>query len=443
MRKCKYGNERVIEQLPASLQKFLTYERFHLHKPERFQDPEADLNFDCRYLPQNCNAFELPCLRMVRKNVQVYGSLPPDTTRILVSPTDDPTGEIIFPLHPITYKHFRSTLIPEFADVRRSDSVRIWAVPTSSTRTLLIWPDEQPEQAMFVKTSLHSQRFGDRRIHMRNAACSIGLCNLAQQSIAELPANFRFFREALGIVTRRGTEIGVILRLIPQEMLSGKVVVAPLFALLGGSEQHRPLLLSIVERCAVEARTFVNEFLCTAFCRLWLRLVFDLGFLIEAHGQDLLFSLSPDGEPTGAFYYRDFEGLQIDWELRRRRSLLSPEAMPREWLWHETYETWGYRGYQLISSKLRSSLFVYLNYMLKEVENSVRDWQMHGALGGKRIREGELIKLFFASMNESLKSMFGVSVIDRFQDERSLTKFVIQLMNIRRELLAQRSTINR
>lgn len=428
------GSDGALEQLPRSLQRQLALERFHLHKPDVFFRHSRDPTFDPKYLPQNCGVLELPCYWIERRHLYVFGAQDDTRDEIKLLTGQAPNDRVLFPVHPASVAHYQDLLSQLGATNACEDGLRIWAVPTSSLRTFLAWPDRAPEQALFVKTSLHSPILGDRRLHLSRVAHSVGLSSLVQRSLAVLPAGLGYFPETLGLVPRRMPDSGVIVRSIPPEIKANRLVAAPLFSLMGGRTMQ-PLFLSMLERSGMRPMDLIEDVLCAQFARLWLETTLRFGLILEAHGQDLMLALSLDMNPLGRFYYRDFEGLQVDWELRQRFGLPMPEHMPNARAWYETYSTWGYRYGALAWYKLRISLHQYLHFVLHELELMLREWQQRGLMHAPRIDEDSLTAMFSRQMMKALREMFGVSVKEDYNIRRSIGKFVLLLMGLRKDLL--------
>jgi hypothetical protein len=428
------SSEAPVAQLPASLQKLLAFERFHLHKPELFMDKSRDPAFDASYLPHSCGAFELPCYWIERRHLYVFGSQQPTYDEFGFLAGEGPGGSVLFPIHPTSGPQYAQFLSKVRARDASKDGLRVWAVPTSSTRTFLAWPDGAPSQALFVKTSLHSKIIGDRRLFRWQVARSVGLSTLVHDSLAALPANLSYFPETLGLVPRQMPDSGVIVRSIPPELKNDRLLVAPLFSLMGGGAAA--VFVTMVERGHVQPLEFLEEVLCDRFARLWLEMALGFGLILEAHGQDLLLTLSPELAPQGRFYYRDFEGLQVDWELRYALGLPTPQAMPNAQAWYETYATWGYRYGALISHKLRISLIQYLRLVLKELGLMLGQWQRSGLVRGLRLTEDHLTTIFSRRMMKALEERFGVAVSNEYNIDRSLNKFLLLLINLRKDLLS-------
>src|SRR5215207_5428288 len=94
------GSEETIEQLPASLQKLLQWERRHLHKIQSFQRLEFDPSFDVRYFPQNCGAFPLPCFWIPRRSVVMFGREDVDAHELPHFKECGSARKVLFPIHP-------------------------------------------------------------------------------------------------------------------------------------------------------------------------------------------------------------------------------------------------------------------------------------------------------------------------------------------------------
>ncbi|GFE81643.1 hypothetical protein GCM10011487_36430 [Steroidobacter agaridevorans] len=431
-------DQDVIGQLPAGLQQWLALERFHLHKVDLFQNRSRDPAFDPRYLPQNCGAFRLPCFWVRRKYLQIYGRQAANGGELQLFSGHGLDERVLLPIHPSSLDHYRKFLSDVDAVEASKQGVCIWAVPTSSTRTLLAWQDRAPGTALFVKTSLQSPMFGDRRLYLRTVGRSVGFSGLMQSARADLPATLDYLSESVGFVPRSLPDSGAIVRSIPEEIKQGRILVAPLFSLLGGDGGHVPLLLTLLERSGMPPRQLVEETLCAPFARLWLDMSLRLGLVLEAHAQDLMLMLAPDLTPLGRFLYRDFEGLQVDWELRRRRGLLSPADMPHAWSWRETYNTWGYPFSEFVWYKWRISLFNYLYFILADVETSLREWHERGLIDDWQCEPDEVTLIFSRHLFEALEEMFGIRVKTEYNVYRHLNRFLMLLLDVRKELLGMK-----
>lgn len=226
------------------------------------------------------------------------------------------------------------------------------------------------------------------------------------------------------------------MRTLPPELLDVRRKLVPMFSLLGGSGRHTPVLRTILERSNDPPLQFVHDVLCEPFARLWLELALKFGWVLEAHGQDLLLEFDSDLTFTGRYHYRDFEGLQVDWELRRALHRPQPARLPNEGSWRETYAGWeGDRFAASVWYKWRMSLLLYLNFVLHETETSVAEWQRKGLVGGSACREDEVTMMFSHSMFAAIERMFGIRVGPAYNIFRSLNRFLILLTRVRRAVL--------
>jgi hypothetical protein len=164
--------------------------------------------------------------------------------------------------------------------------------------------------------------------------------------------------------------------------------------------------------------------------------VFGVGLLLEAHAQDLLLALSSEGIALGSFYYRDFEGLAVDWAMRRARGLPEPAVLPHSCEWFSTYDTWGYPLFQLVSCKMRTSLFDYLQFVLAELESAAAEWRAMGVMVRPKLWEGELTLLFSRYLRKAIQERFGMREEHQYDIHKNLNRFVKFLMLVRREVIA-------
>lgn len=426
----------AVAQLPAALQQWMILERFHLHQVGKFQRMSRDPSFDTAYLPQNGGVFGLPTYRVSRRNLHLLGGQPKNTDTIRFVAETDSAEHVLFPIHPSALGHYREFLLNAGARDVAEEGVRIWAMPTSSSRTLLAWVDGAPQSAVFVKTSLYSPLFGDRRIRRAQASRSVTLSAMLNSEAGELPHALAHLPEILAFTTRQAPHTGAIVRAIPEAIKTGDVRLAPLFSLLGGSGDQVPLLLTMLERTGTPPLQFVHEVLCKPFARLWLELSMSFGWILEAHGQDLLLELSAELTFQGRFYYRDFEGLQVDWELRRRLGRAAPPGMPHAWEWRDAYDSLGNYPYcGLLWYKWRTSLFQYLHFVLHETEASLREWHRRGLIGGPVCAEGEATAIFSGYLFAALEKIFNVRVGPPYDVYRFLNRFLLLLAKLRRQAL--------
>jgi hypothetical protein len=228
---------------------------------------------------------------------------------------------------------------------------------------------------------------------------------------------------------------GVVFRTMPDEIRNGGTIAAPLFTLIGGSRENPPLFLRIERSRHAKISDVLEGTLLKDFARLWIHLVFEHGLILEAHAQDLLLALTPDLAPLNTLYYRDFEGLTVDWCLRRARRLPEPRSLPNAFEWFSTYDTWGYPMYQLVSTKMMTSLYDYVFLVLGELESALLGWQAAGVVIGERITAGQLTSLFSRYLRTAIRETYGLQEKEEYDIRCNLNRFVKFLLQIRREIL--------
>jgi len=431
-----FEGEPALTQLPNSLKTLATLERFYLHRPEIFQDTSRDPDFDTRFFPQHGGVFLLPCFWVPRESLYVFGAKQESAEFSLFRETSA-QAEAMVAVHPASLGRFRQFFENVGAKCVADDGRRIWAVPTSSTRTLLVWPDGAPEEVLFIKTTLYSPVFGDRRLRTADVARSTSLSALMDELRASLPSTFDYFPERVGVVARCMRDGGMIARSIPGMLKNDEIIVAPLFALFGGGPARTPLLRTILKNRGCEPLRFIEDAICAPFTRIWLHMWLKCGLLLEAHSQDLLMALSPDMAPLRRFYYRDFEGMQVDWELRRSLGLSTPAELPRAWCWDESNRptvSYGYSNW----FPVYTSLFHFVDAVIRQAEISLMEWQQLGLLPGPRVKEGDVTAAFSSELNAAVEEMFGARWRPRCDACASPNRFVQELMRLRAELISPR-----
>ncbi|HEY5755449.1 MAG TPA: hypothetical protein VIU34_06475, partial [Steroidobacter sp.] len=96
-------DDAVLEQLPRSLRRQSMFERFHLYKPEIFQNRSRDPTFDPAYFPQNSGVVQLSCYWIERRHLYVFG----DSGELGLCASEGPDGAVLFPIHPASVAHYR------------------------------------------------------------------------------------------------------------------------------------------------------------------------------------------------------------------------------------------------------------------------------------------------------------------------------------------------
>lgn len=422
-----FGNKDALNQLPDALKALLDVERHDLNDLRSFQTPNPNPPFDERYLPINCDAVSLPCYLIERKHFFTYSA--PRTPPAC----DTFAGErVVFPVHPAEEGHYSRFITNVHVIDGVQFGLRLWAVPTSSTRTMLVWPDGNGRSAYFVKTSLFSNIFGNRRITRRKIAHSIGLSSLVFDSKQTLPAGLSFFHETHGVVPRAMPDAGVIFRAVPTELKKGEIRLLPLFSFLNAKHGRMSLFQKMLLGNPCNAVNFFEQCLCREFARIWLSLALGHGLLIECHAQNLLLEVTPDGAtPLPRFWYRDFEGLAVDWELRRALSLQGPKMPYGE---DNTYATLGYPHFQSAWCKWKISLYQYLHFVLHALDRVVDESQ---ALEARRAGAScmRITRVFSRQLRRLVREEYGLAERDDYDIYEQPSRFIRFLMHVRRDVM--------
>lgn len=428
--------------MPEALRVSMDLERYNLYRPERFRHDSATPAFDMRFAPQNCGPFILPCFWINRRHFYTYDANSYTANDRGIFSISKDCEEILYPIHPAELSHYADFLSKVNARSAASDGLTIWAIPTSSIRTLLIWPDGQVNKALFVKLSLQSRTFGARQISRSKVARSVGISLLLRNDHKTLPRNILFLYEATGIAPRSMPHGGVLYRTLPNEAKSGRIILAPMFSLIGSSDRHPPLLFTVLNKTGMNIRDFVEEIVCAGFARSWVEMSLRNGVLLEAHGQNLLLSLSRTFEPLGWFYYRDFQDLMVDWDLRRATGYPTPEHMPNAWSWNETYDSGYFRGIG-VSWYLQVSIKHFMQFILGDMESAVRDWRRQGLRQTPHFESDEFIMMFSRQVLKAVYDISGMRPAVELNIYRSLPRFAHFLMRVRRDMLERQSSDRR
>lgn len=421
--------------LPDSLKKLMEFERFHIYRPDFFQDYHGLVA--TKYLPQNSEVIELPGYWISRRRLGVYESPVGALLALGLSEGSDRDERLLFPIHPSSLPHYARFLDAVQATPASVTGLRLNALSTSSPRTLLVWPEENFERAFFAKTTfLLDPPHGNWRLHAKRVGYCVGITRVVADTLDSYSDTISYFPECAALIPRTMADSGSIIRAIPGEIMDGRIVVAPLFSLLGGTGSYRPLLLTLADEHRINLREFVETTLCAQFARVWLRLSMGAGLFMEPHGQNLMLALLPDMTPINRFYYKDFDGITVDWELRRALGFKEPLDMPRAFSWDETYSAMFAAPYWRLSwLKMRVSLYAYLHFFLSELNVCLQAWQSIGLVAGAPIADDELTMSFSRYMIKSLNEEYGTRISAEYNIYRNLNRFLPSLLHVRHDIL--------
>ena len=318
----------VVHELPRSLRKWNFYERRLLARggdPARVRPDTSEL--DRAYLPESNFAIKLDCYWISRRRVHCFiaGEVPLHLKAQLFR-TQRGISEVLLLVHPAA-----KSMYSEF--IRRANAkksiTRYYGSPTSSSRTLLVWPAERGNEAFFAKLSLPVM-IGDamRTLSAEVVSRSIGHSMILDDSANTLPLSFKYLPELIGVAPKTLQDAGMIVRGIPKEVITGKVSYIPAFALYGHSGRRTPILLQLALRSGKDLFSYIDDKLLRPFARHWLDLVIYEGFVPEPHAQNLLLEVNGRNELTGNFVHRDFEAFYVDLKHRKRAQKHIPYPLP-------------------------------------------------------------------------------------------------------------------
>ena len=205
-------------------------------------------------------------------------------------------GRVVLPVHPWQAAHV----------LKRTCEERGPAHPLMSLRTLAL------PGGPHVKTSLSARLTSSvRDISLGSVAASAVLSDFGQ-AVAERTDGLLRITRTLGAVAAGSPDLTAQLRESPEEYAGPGERVVPVAALAATDLPRSPAWLARLARLAL-----------TACLRL-----LELGVALEAHGQNLLVVLSPDGEPV-RLVYRDLADLRVSPERLARHGIPVPDVPDR------------------------------------------------------------------------------------------------------------------
>ncbi|MFD6325656.1 IucA/IucC family protein [Streptomyces sp. NPDC058442] len=220
-------------------------------------------------------------------------------------------GRVAIPVHPWQAAHVLKRGEPgepgEPGKEEREGPVRrVAAHPLLALRTLAL--PEGPHLKTALSTRLTSSV---RDISLGSVAASAVLSAFGE-SVAARTGGLLHITRTLGAAAAGSPELAAVVRESPQEYVSAGERVVPVAALAATGVSRSPAWAARFARLALT---------------VGLRLL-DLGVALEAHGQNLLVVLEPDGEPV-RLVYRDLADLRVSPERLARHGVPVPELPAR------------------------------------------------------------------------------------------------------------------
>ncbi|MEZ3179036.1 IucA/IucC family siderophore biosynthesis protein [Streptomyces pimonensis] len=204
-------------------------------------------------------------------------------------------GRLVVPVHPWQAAHV----------LKRTGGERLPAHPLMALRTLAL--PEGPH----VKTALSARLTSSvRDISLGSVAASAVLSDFGE-AVAARTGGLLHITRTLGAVAAGSPDLAAVLRESPEEYAAAGERVVPVAALATTELPGSPAWSSRFARLALT---------------VGLRLL-ELGVALEAHGQNLLVVLSPDGDPV-RLVYRDLADLRVSPARLARHGVPLPGRLP-------------------------------------------------------------------------------------------------------------------
>jgi hypothetical protein len=300
-----------------------------------------------QYHPHRLQPFKLRALWLPISVGEFFtlgsAAIPPEIVR-KVGDTDS----VLFPIHPKSETLY-APLLQEYPD----RIVELSAIALSSSRSLVLALPKVKGKTQFViaKVSLDADvGWREHRVialkDCANAVANTGLL------YARLPDDYdlRFLGEPAAFVptqsfspcagmTDEARRFGVIYREIPAELnnpdddKTPRESLIPVFALFG--VDNRPFFLRLIEASGESATDFLTQKVLRPLARAFTDLIYFQQTSIQAHAQNLLFSLDEDLRITG-LVYRDMGGVNCLADDRQFLAL-PPKMRSKEFFYFDTH----------------------------------------------------------------------------------------------------------
>ncbi|MCW8925605.1 MAG: hypothetical protein OQJ84_05055 [Xanthomonadales bacterium] len=296
-------------------------ERYRNEGTRTYSSHAAYTEAESAYRPDSPRErFELPLFEFPRDQMLVYTANPPAELagRYLAD------NKVMFAIHPQVLKscqqdgYVQRTL--ELSKRCKTMSV----APSSSTRTLYAL-EQPPLHAVKVHFPFKISRYG-RRMRHEVLEQAINVSRELEAGIGLLDEHFAFLREVIAVChpdldpgSPRGEHWGYLVRdMQPFPIGEANARLIPGFALYGRDffDSGIPLLLhDLIGRA--DPLTFVLDNIMLPIVRHWVACFRHFGYLMEPHGQNVIFEVDPAGK-FSRIIHRD---LSVGIDVRRRRDI--------------------------------------------------------------------------------------------------------------------------
>ncbi len=301
----------------------LAYTDRYYNEGTRTYSSHADYTeADQQYRPNSIyESFALVPLRIPKSQVNIYTANPTDQllNRYILK------EDVLFCIHPQVLQHFQSD--PYIIRMQETGTVAgsITVAPSSSTRTLYVLDDCEISHALKVHFPFRVSRYG-RKMRDEVIEQAINISMELENGIHHLDNKFGFLREVIGIshknldnLTARNENWGYLVRdMLPFPQVLEQRILLPGFALYGKNffDPEKPALLFELIG-SNDPLVFILENVMLPIIRHWVDCFLHFGYMLEPHGQNVLFELDPSGG-IQRIVHRD---LSVGIDMRRRRQI--------------------------------------------------------------------------------------------------------------------------
>jgi hypothetical protein len=274
-----------------------------------------------KYRPNSIYShFKLPVFELPRSRVKIYTANPsPELARTYLS--DD---KALFCIHPQTLEAHQDDVYVKHIMSTGKALKDIPVIPSSSTRTLYVRNDDVPH-AIKVHFPFKISRYG-RKMRDEVLEQAVNISNELESGLHHFDHRFAFLREVIAVVHKnlqadlpRGENWGYLVRdMKPFPIVDDKRDLIPGFSLYGKDffdADKAPLLFDLIGNN--DPKTFVLESIMLPIIRHWVQCFLHFGFLLEPHGQNILFEVDENRDIV-RIVHRD---LSMGIDMRRRREV--------------------------------------------------------------------------------------------------------------------------
>lgn len=389
-----------FDRLPESIREWIYAEQKLLSRAvdeRRIMAPRIN-NQDPDFAPEKGGVFEVKTYWVDASKMEAFlGDNMPERFRGMLVRTRNGHTEYRLAVHP------ESESLYEEVVKGAERGAPLWATATASSRTLLVWEHGMEAQPFFAKLSLNKEIGGVvRTIPLSEVVRSVGINNVLHAESATLPASFDFIPEVASMIPKGMPRGGMIIRTIPEEILSGKAKFVPLFSLYATPpEGGPPLLARMIEKSGMDPKEFVRTKIVEPMAAQWFDMVVDRGIQMEPHAQNVLIELGKDGLPTGRFLHRDLGGFTVDFNHRERLGLGTKASLPYIHDFEKEYHL------DRAVERLKDVRVYFSGGFLYNIDQELPKWQAKGWVKGDKVAPGTFEGLFEDAMSRELARRTG------------------------------------